>query len=148
MDQITDEERRRIAELVAEGARPWKLHLEINRSRHAIRRAVVALYRPARREPQRSALRLSLAEREEISRGLAAARWGGRLRRCAGRWRRTAGGSGYRACAADRRAVRLMRRPKPAKLAVCPRLREVVEGKLELRWPSGADRSLAGAGLS
>ena len=27
-----------------------------------------------------------------------------------------------------------MRRPKPAKLAVCPRLREVVEGKLELRW--------------
>ena len=27
-----------------------------------------------------------------------------------------------------------MRRPKPAKLAVCPRLREVVEGKLKLRW--------------
>ena len=51
---------------------PWKLHLEINRSRHAIRRAVVALYRPAKREPQRSALRLSQAEREEISRGLAA----------------------------------------------------------------------------
>jgi IS30 family transposase len=77
MDQITDEERRRIAELVAGGAPPWKLHQEINRSRHAIRRAVVALYR---------------------------------------------------------RAVRLLRRPKPAKLAVCPRLREVVEGKLELRW--------------
>ena len=37
MDQITDEERRRIAELVAEGAPPWKLHQEINRSRHAIR---------------------------------------------------------------------------------------------------------------
>ena len=72
MDQITDEERRRIAELVAEGVPPWKLHLQINRSRHAIRRAVVALYRPAKREPRRSALRLSLAEREEISRGLAA----------------------------------------------------------------------------
>jgi Phosphorylase superfamily len=27
-----------------------------------------------------------------------------------------------------------MRRPKPAKLAVCPRLREAVEGKLDLRW--------------
>jgi IS30 family transposase len=40
----------------------------------------------------------------------------------------------YRACAADRRAVRLLRRSKPAKLAVCPRLREVVESKLELRW--------------
>jgi hypothetical protein len=47
---------------------------------------VVALYRPAQREPRRSALRLSLAEREEIwglaadeplraiARGLAAAR--------------------------------------------------------------------------
>jgi hypothetical protein len=35
----------------------------------------------------------------------------------------------YRACAADRRAVRLMRRPKPVKLAACPRLREIVEGK-------------------
>jgi transposase, IS30 family len=72
MDRITDEERWRIAELVAGGARPWKLHLEINRSRHAIRRALVALYRPTKREPQRSPLRLSLAEREEISRGLAA----------------------------------------------------------------------------
>jgi IS30 family transposase len=74
MDQITDEERRRIAELVAEAAPPWRLHQEINRSRHAIRRAVVALYRPARREPRRSPLRLSLAEREEISRGRAAGR--------------------------------------------------------------------------
>jgi IS30 family transposase len=142
MDWITDAERRRIAELVAEGAPPWKLHQEINRSRHAIRRAVVALYRPARREPQRSVLRLSLAEREEISRGLAA---GESLRAVAhslGRAPSTVcrevaanGGRGrYRACAADRRAVRLMRRPKPAKLAVCPRLREIVEGKLELRW--------------
>ena len=78
MDWITDEERRRIAELVAEGAPPWKLHQEINRSRHAIR----ALYRPAGREPQRPALRLSLAEREEISRGLAAVDYAGRwLRR-------------------------------------------------------------------
>ena len=95
MDQITDEERRRIAELVAGGAPPWKLHQEINRSRHAIRRAVVALYRPARREPRRSALRLSLTEREEISRGLAAGEplraiagcWVAPRQRCAGRWR-------------------------------------------------------------
>jgi IS30 family transposase len=40
----------------------------------------------------------------------------------------------YRACAAGRRAVWLLHRPKLAKLAVCPRLREVVESKLELRW--------------
>ena len=72
MEQITDEERRRTAGLVAEGAPPWKLHQEINRSRHAIRRAVLALYRPAKREPYRSPLRLSLAEREEILLGHSA----------------------------------------------------------------------------
>jgi IS30 family transposase len=72
MDRISDEERRRIAELLAEGAPVWRLHQEINRSRYAIRRAVIALQRPARRERSRSPLRLSLAEREEISRGLAA----------------------------------------------------------------------------
>jgi hypothetical protein len=49
VDRIT-EEQRRIAELVAGGA-PSKPHQEIDRSRHAIRRAVVALYRPAKREP-------------------------------------------------------------------------------------------------
>jgi IS30 family transposase len=142
MDQITDEERRRIAELVAGGAPPWKLHLEISRSRHAIRRAVVALYRPPKPEPQRSLLRLSLAEREEISRGLAAGEPVRAIARTLGRAPSTVcrevaanGGPGrYRACAADRRAVRRMRRPKPAKLAACPRLREVVEGKLGLRW--------------
>jgi IS30 family transposase len=80
MDRISDEERLRIAELLAEGAPVWRLHQEINRSRYAIRRAVVALQRPARREPKRSPLRLPLAEREEISRGLAA---GQSLRRIA-----------------------------------------------------------------
>jgi IS30 family transposase len=30
--------------------------------------------------------------------------------------------------------VRRMRRPKASKLAVCPRLRAVVEAKLEARW--------------
>jgi 1-aminocyclopropane-1-carboxylate deaminase/D-cysteine desulfhydrase-like pyridoxal-dependent ACC family enzyme len=41
MDRISDAERRRIAELLAEGAPVWRLHKEINRSRHAIRRAAV-----------------------------------------------------------------------------------------------------------
>jgi transposase, IS30 family len=143
MDQITDEERRRIAGLVAGGVPPWKLHQQISRSRHAIRRAVVALYRPAGREPQRPALRLPLAEREEISRGLAAgepvrAIAGGVGRPAPAVCREVAANGGrerYRACAAGRRAVRRMRRPEPAKLAVCPRLREVAAGKLELRWP-------------
>ena len=72
MDRISDTERQRIAELLAGGAPVWRLHQEINRSRYAIRRAVVALHRRPKREPRRSPLRLSLAEREEISRGLAA----------------------------------------------------------------------------
>ena len=72
MDRISDEERRRIAGLLAEGAPVWRLHREINRSRFAIRRAVIALQRPARREPKRSPLRLWLAEREEISPGTGA----------------------------------------------------------------------------
>ena len=102
MDRISDVERLRIAELLAEGAPVWRLHQEINRSRHAIRRAVVALHRPPEREPRRSPLRLSLAEREEISRGLAAGRsvraiaggWAVPRRRGAGRGRRTAAGTG------------------------------------------------------
>ena len=35
---------------------------------------------------------------------------------------------------ADRAALRRLRRPKPAKLASCARLRTVVEAKLEVRW--------------
>jgi IS30 family transposase len=40
----------------------------------------------------------------------------------------------YRACRADQAALRRLRRPKPSKLVLCPRLRAVVEAKLELRW--------------
>jgi len=142
MDRISDTERQRIAELLAEGAPVWRLHKEISRSRYAIRRAVVALHRPPKQEPRRSPLRLSLAEREEISRGLAAGEPVREIARRLGRAPSTVcrevaangGGGRYRACAADRRAVRLMRRPKPAKLGRCPRLREAVESKLELRW--------------
>ena len=65
---LSDAERQRIAELLAEGAPVWKLNLEIHRSRHAIRRAVVKLHQPAKREPVRSSLGLSLAEREEVGR--------------------------------------------------------------------------------
>src|SRR5262249_19095363 len=37
-------------------------------------------------------------------------------------------------CRADKAAVRRLRRPNPAKLAVCPRLRAVVEAKLLESW--------------
>ena len=74
MERLSATERERIAELLAEGAPFWRMCEEVHRSRHAIRRAVLALSRPAPRERKRSSLRLSPAEREEISRGLVAGR--------------------------------------------------------------------------
>ena len=87
-------------------------------------------------------LRLSLAEREEISRGLAA---GLSLRSIAavlGRAPSTmsrevaanGGRSGYRALAADRAAWERAAWPKQTKLSRWPGLRAMVEDKLELCW--------------
>ena len=88
--------------------------------------------RPATR--RRSRLALTLAEREEISRGLA---HGHSLRKIACSLERAPstvsreiarnGGSGpYRAAASDRQAWRRARRPKACKLARHPHLRRVV----------------------
>jgi IS30 family transposase len=142
MERWSAGERDRIAVLVAEGAPYWRILQEVPRSRYAIYRAVRRLKGPPAPEPKRSPLRLSTAEREEISRGLAA---GESLRVIAGRLGRSpstvsrevarnGGRPTYRACRADRAAVRNMRRPKVAKLARCPRLRQAVEAKLERRW--------------
>jgi IS30 family transposase len=142
VERLSAKERERIAELLAEGAPFWRLCEEVGRSRHAIRRAVMALSRPAPRERKRSPLRLSPAEREEISRGLVA---GLSVRAIAvGLGRspstvsrevaRNGGRRAYRACRADRTALRRACRPRPSKLVSCSRLRSVVEAKLELRW--------------
>ena len=91
---------------------------------------------------KRSALRLSLAEREEVSRGLVA---GDSLRTIATRLGRAPStisrevawnGSrdDYRACRADSEAVRRGRRPKPSKLAVDSRLCREVERGLRANW--------------
>ena len=98
-------------------------------------------------EPQpqaraRAALRLSLAEREEISRGVGAAESyhtiAARLGRSPSTVAREVAASGgrrrYRAWRADIRATRATRRSKVAKLARCARLREEVERRLKMRW--------------
>jgi IS30 family transposase len=85
---------------------------------------------------------LSLHEREEISRGVAAGdslRWiGVRLGRAASTISRELARNGgrrrYRAHHADRAALRRAKRPKPSKLAVNVELRAVVEEKLEEWW--------------
>jgi IS30 family transposase len=92
--------------------------------------------------PTRAARHLSLEDREEISRGLAA---GESLRQIASRLHRapstisreiaTNGGcSNYRATRADRDAVTRRRRPKVPKLAGRVRLRRLVAAKLKLTW--------------
>ena len=96
--------------------------------------------RPRRR--CRSGGQLSLVEREEISRGLAA---GASIRSiAAGLGRapstisrelaRNGGRGSYRAHTAEKRAWVRGRRPQVCKLAANPQLRRVVEEKLSVRW--------------
>jgi len=95
-----------------------------------------------RRVKERSPLRLSLGEREELSRGLVA---GDSLRTIATRLRRApstisrevawSGPRGrYRAWRSDGEAVNRGRRPKPAKLAINSKLCREVERGLRVRW--------------
>jgi IS30 family transposase len=142
VERLSEGEKERIAELWAAQAPAWVIHKEISRSRWAIRRYINRLQRPSKREPRRSPLRPSPVEREEISRGLA----GGeslrsiacRLGRAPSTISREVRGNGgprcYRACRADRDALRRARRPKRAKLAQCEPLRAVVENRLERCW--------------
>src|SRR6266851_5851332 len=91
---------------------------------------------------RRSRLALTLAEREDLSRGIAS---GSPLREIARRLDRAAstvsreisrhdGRSAYRAHVADRQAWESALRPKKCLLAVHQRLREVVASKLILDW--------------
>jgi IS30 family transposase len=91
---------------------------------------------------RRSAKVLSLAEREEISRGVVA---GESLRAIAQRLRRApstvsreirrhGGVATYRAARADSEAWDFARRPKECRLSTHPKLRQVVEEKLRSDW--------------
>ena len=96
--------------------------------------------RPAPR--RRSDRALSLAEREEISRGLAADRSCRAMAKALGRSpstvsreiRRNGGADRYRAALADEAAYSRARRPKRCKLAKNRRLCRAVARKLEKRW--------------
>ena len=96
--------------------------------------------RPAPR--RRSRLALTLPEREEISRGIAAHQSARSLARLLGRsastvsreLSRNGGYDGYRAAPADEQAWARSRRPKRCKLATSPWLRRAVASKLRLNW--------------
>ena len=140
--RLTVEEQGRIAELAASRVPGRMIARELGRSHRAVWDYVVKLRRRPPAERRRSASRLSVAEREEISRGLAV---GDSLRVIAARMGRApstisrevsanGGRRRYRALQADRAAWDRAQRPKPCKLGLCPRLRAVVEAQLELDW--------------
>lgn len=91
---------------------------------------------------RRAAGQLSAAEREEVSRGLAArdscrviaARLGRAPSTVSREVARNGGAAQYRAGDADAAAWRRAKRPKPRVLARRPALRAVVEAKLRSRW--------------
>ncbi|MBP2380523.1 IS30 family transposase [Brachybacterium sacelli] len=111
-------------------------------SREAVRRHLAKSggIRPAQR--RRAALRLSLAEREEISRGLAAgdsartiaARLGRSDSSISREISRNGGRDQYRAAMADEHAWQLAQRPKLTKLDANEELRGVVREKLHEDW--------------
>ena len=141
-ERLSELERWRIAELAARGLTTRLIARDIGRGHCAVAKHLRVMRRPPERTRVRSPLRLSLSEREEISRGLAGDESLRAIARRLGRSgstvsREVAANGGrcrYRACRADKAAVRRMRRAKPPKLAACARLRAVVEAKLELRW--------------
>jgi IS30 family transposase len=141
-ERLSELERWRIAELASQGSTTRLIAKEIGRGRYAVAKHLRLMRRSPVRESVRSPLRLSVVEREEISRGLvggeslrAIARRLGRAPSTISREVAANGGRRrYRACRADKAAVRRLCRPKASKLAACPRLRAIVEDKLELRW--------------
>jgi IS30 family transposase len=115
---------------------------DLGHSMDVLRRVVAATGGRPPLVPRRSPLRLSIAEREEISRGLVAgdscriiARRLGRAPSTVSREIMNNGGrGGYRACRAEGAARARTGRPKPTKLGTCLPLRLLVEAKLAVRW--------------
>jgi IS30 family transposase len=138
----TRAERLEIRRRVATGERLDDVALGVGRSKRTVQLIVSPFGGIQPRPTVRSTLRLSNAEREEISRGL---RGGESLRRIAARLARppstvsrevarNGGRRRYRAHLAEDRAFRSARRPRCAKLARNRPLRRTVERLLELRW--------------
>jgi transposase, IS30 family len=127
---------------ILEGVSYANIALELDCSLKFLYRQFGTQRARARAPAKRSPLRLSPAEREEISRGL---QQGASFRTLAARLGRSAstigrevlsygGRARYRAWRADERAVRGQRRPRQPKLARNPQLRSEVERLLTDLW--------------
>jgi len=124
------------------GMTPAKIARDIGRERDAVRRRIYVSGGIRPTIPRRADRHLTLEEREEISRGLAAghslrtiARGLGRAASTVSREVAANGGRHrYRASAADRDATVRRRRPKDCRLAANQRLRQPVTDGLALEW--------------
>ena len=136
-------------ELRAQIWRRWKQGESLSEIGRALGRSPSTIFWMLRRRggfaprPRvRNARSLHVHEREEISRGIAS---GSTMREIAKslqrapssisrELRRNGGRDRYRACRAEQAAWHRARRPKPYRLACNPRLRELVQQKLQERW--------------
>ena len=139
---VTAQERTEIRRRILAGERPKDVAAALRRSPSTINAVVRQAGGVPPRRTSRSILRLSLEEREEISRGLTSGQSLRLIGTLLGRAPSTiarevvanGGRSAYRAWHAERMAARRARRPKPAKLASNHRLRVIVEALLTMRW--------------
>jgi IS30 family transposase len=139
---VTEVEKTEIFDRRGRGESMSAIARHLGRGLETIRRYVLLTGGVRPRPRTRSRRELTVVEREEISRGMAAqvschaiAR---RIRRAPSSVSRevvrNGGRFGYRAAEAEDAARRRSRRPKASKLALCPRLRAEVEARLGLRW--------------
>jgi len=142
MHRLSVVEKDFIAAQARAGVPSRQIALVLGRPHRTVHDQVERLRRRPPLARSRSSLQLSLAEREEISRGLAervsVRRIAGRLGRSPSTVCREVARNGgrrrYRAARAENQAWVRGRRPKPARLAVNADLRAVVEDRLRLRW--------------
>jgi IS30 family transposase len=140
--RLSEHERRELQRRVAEGETFASAAAAVGCSTKSIQRLLARTGGLRQRATARSPLRLSVSDREELSRGLVA---GDSLRHIAERLgrvvstlsrevERNGGRLTYRACHAETSAARRARRPKLTKLALDSRLRREVERRLLERW--------------
>jgi IS30 family transposase len=140
---LGEADRERIWDLHSQGFNTNEIAPMVGRAYSSVATVIKAAggVRPAK-PPCRSAFRLSLAEREEISIGISAKETFAVIAERIGRSTSTVsrevaangGRAQYRACRSDRAALARARRPKTARLKKSPRLKREVGARLNKRW--------------
>jgi IS30 family transposase len=139
---LSSERQVRILRLRSSGLDAEAIAAEVGCHRATVNKVIARHGGVPPKQPCRSEVNLSVAEREEISLGLgsglsfrAIALGLGRSPSTVSREvGRNGGRRAYRAWRAEKRACVQARRPKTPKLVSCARLRQEVEDRLEQRW--------------